>query len=89
MIDTRQLELAMLRKVKDEIARNRKSLDAISSDKIFELIDCFGFGRFGVEAWLVSSCSYLNGDRPIDRILVNYPEVIAAARLQREPIKHG
>lgn len=89
MDEIQQLEQSMRRRVEREITVYRELLDSIPAWKVAELRKCFGKSRFGVEAWLVASCSYLNGARPIDWIFEDFPTVIDAARLQSAPIGHG
>lgn len=89
MDEIQKIEHVMRLRVEREIALYRHLLDKIPPCKLDELKDCLKTSVFGVEAWLVASCSYLGGTRPIDQITKDFPTVMNAARLQNAPVRHG
>lgn len=83
------LEAEMRDKVVQEIRRNETLLNALSSRLRAQLADALRYEGFMLDAWLVSSSSYLNGQRPIDLLPGSLDVVLSAARLEAQPIAHG
>lgn len=61
------------------IAEERNSLDQVDNVTRMQLANILGYGNFGIDAWLVSPCSFLGGERPLDLLPTNREKLIAAA----------
>jgi hypothetical protein len=73
------LEAQMLSEAKEAIAKKRNALDSIDAAMRAHITKILGYSDFGTEVWLISPCSYLDGERPLNVLSVNSSKVIEAA----------
>lgn len=79
----------MLLEVRAIVAENRGILDLLDPSLLERIASILGYGPLSTEAWLVTPCSYLDAQRPIDALAVDGEKVFAAAQRRAGGIRHG
>lgn len=87
--DTKAIEVQMLVEVREIVAENRTILDLIGCSARSQIAAILNYGPLSTDAWLVTPCSYLDGDRPIDILSYDQEKVFAAARRRKQRTQHG
>ena len=76
---TASLEAEMLLQAKLSIAQNRSVLDLVDTATRRNIAQILGYSDFGTDGWLISACSYLGGETPLEVLKTDSSRVIRAA----------
>lgn len=83
------IEAQMLTEVRQIVADNRDILHVLDPAVRLQICSILRYGPLSTDAWLVTPCSYLDAQRPIDVLSVDQERVFAAAKHRKQGTRHG
>lgn len=87
--DTQAIEAQMLIEVRQIVAENQDILNLLDPSIRSQICSILRYGPLSTDAWLVTPCSYLGAQRPIDVLSVDQERVFAAAERRKQGTRHG